>query len=152
MAHTVQELSRVIKKNGRAVFIVGHESRVLGVPFYNADMLERIARESGLFDVVLRQQRLFLNRFGQKIREDILNLQRAPHARCETTVLTLGRAVAHGALESSLAIVAEKNSALLQEAIDRVNLTDGTPFFDSSRYSHYQTRESVMMVKENGDR
>jgi len=33
MAHTVQELSRVIKKNGRAVFIVGHESRVLGVPF-----------------------------------------------------------------------------------------------------------------------
>ena len=152
MAHTVQELSRVIKKNGRAVFIVGHESRVLGVPFYNADMLERIARESGLFDVVLRQQRLFLNRFGQKIRKDILNLQRVPRARYETTALTLGRAIAHGALESSLPIVPEKNSALLQEAFDRVNLTEGTPYFDSSQYSHYQTRTSVMMVKENGDR
>jgi hypothetical protein len=152
MAHTVQELSRVIKKNGRAVFIVGHESRVLGVPFYNADMLERITRESGLFDVVLRQQRLFLNRFGQKIRKDILNLQRVPRARYETTALTLGRAIAHGALESSLPIVPEKNSALLQEAFDRVNLTEGTPYFDSSQYSHYQTRISVMMVKENGDR
>lgn len=151
MANTIQELSRVIKKNGRAVFVVGHESRVLGVPFYNADMLERIARESGLFYVVLRQQRLFLNRFGQRIREDILNLERVPHARYETTALTLGRTVARGALESSVPVVPEKNSTLLQDAIGRINLTEGTPLFDSSRYSHYQTRECVMMVKENGD-
>jgi hypothetical protein len=151
IANTIQELSRVIKKNGRAVLVVGHESRVLGVPFYNADMLERIARESGLFDVVLRQQRLFLNRFGQKIREDILNLQRVSHARFETTALPLGRTVARGALESSVPIVPEKNSTLLQEALDRINLTDGTPLFNSSQYSHYQTRECVMMVKETGD-
>jgi len=151
MANTIQELFRVIKKNGRAVFVVGHESRVLGIPFYNADMLERIAKESGLFDVALRQQRLFLNRFGQRIREDILNLQRVPNARYETTTLTLGRTVARGAFESSTGIVPEKNSRLLQDAIARINLTEGTPIFDSSQYSHYQTRECVMMVKENGD-
>ena len=151
MANTIQELFRVIKKNGRAVFVVVHESRVLGIPFYNADMLERIAKESGLFDVALRQQRLFLNRFGQRIREDILNLQRVPNARYETTTLTLGRTVARGAFESSTGIVPEKNSRLLQDAIARINLTEGTPIFDSSQYSHYQTRECVMMVKENGD-
>lgn len=151
MANTIQELSRVMKKNGRAVFVVGHESRVLGVPFYNADMLERIAQESGLFNVVLRQQRLFLNRFGQRIREDILNLQKVLSARYETNALTLGRTVAHSAFEASLPTVPEKNSTLLQDAIDRINLTEGTPIFDSSQYSHYQTRECVMMVKENGD-
>jgi SAM-dependent methyltransferase len=151
MANTIQELSRVVKKSGRAVFVMGHESRVLGVPFYNADMLERIALESGLFDVVLRQQRLFLNRFGQNIREDILNLQRVPSAHRDVNTLLLGRTVARNAFESSMRIVPPKNSALLQDAIGRIELTEGTPIFDSSQYSHYQTRERVMMVKENGD-
>lgn len=151
MANTIQELSRVVKKSGRAVFVVGHESRVLGVPFYNADMLERIALESGLFDVVLRQQRLFLNRFGQNIREDILNLQRVPGAHRDVNTLLLGRTVARNAFESSMRIVPPKNSALLHDAIGRIGLTEGTPVFDSSQYSHYQTRERVMMVKENGD-
>jgi hypothetical protein len=150
MAQTIQELSRVIRENGCAIFVMGHESRVLGVPFYNAEMLERIVLESGLFDVVLRQQRIFLNRFGQKIREDILNLQRLPHARCETTVLTLGRTIARDALESSVPIASWKHSTLLQDAIKRINTTEGTPIFDSSQYSHYQTKDCVMMVKENG--
>lgn len=151
MANTIQELYRVVKKNGRAVFIVGHESRVLGVPFYNADMLERIALESGLFDVVLRQQRLFLNRFGQNIREDILNLQRTPGAYRVVNTLFLGRTIARNAYESSIKIVPPKNSSLLHDAISRVEQTEGIPIFDSTQYSHYQTREHVMMVKEIGD-
>lgn len=151
MANTIQELYRVVKKNGQAVFIVGHESRVLGVPFYNADMLERIALESGLFDVVLRQQRLFLNRFGQNIREDILNLQRTPGAYRVVNTLFLGRTIARNAYESSIKIVPPKNSSLLHDAISRVEQTEGIPIFDSTQYSHYQTREHVMMVKEIGD-
>ena len=150
MAHSVLELSRVIKNRGRAVLIVGHESRVLGAPFYNADILERIARESGLFDVVLRQKRVFLNRFGQEIREDVLNLERRSSLSDQMTPLTLGRTVARGALRTAMPVVAEGNSDLLHEAVERVNEIEGTPLFDSSQYTYYQTRHSVMMVKENG--
>ena len=46
MAKAVQELSRVLTYGGRAILIVGHESRVLGAPYYNADIIERIARNS----------------------------------------------------------------------------------------------------------
>lgn len=152
MGQAVQELSRVIKENGRAVFIVGYESRVLGVPFYNADILERIARESGLFDLVLRQKRVFLNRFGQKIREDVLNLERRHSISDQITPLTLGRMVAQEALKTALPVVAEGNGELLEEAIERVNEIEGTPLFDSAQYTYYQTRDSVMMVKENEEK
>ncbi len=152
MARAVQELSRAIKENGRAVFIVGHESRVLGAPFYNADILERIARESGLFDVVLRQKRVFLNRFGQDIREDVLNLERRRSISNQMIPLTLGRTVAHEALKTALPEVAQGNSELLEEAIERVNEIEGTPLFNSAQYTYYQTRDSVMMVRENEEK
>jgi hypothetical protein len=151
MAQSVQELSRVVKDGGRAVFIVGYESRVLGAPFYNADILDRVARESGLFDVVLRQKRVFLNRFGQEIREDVLNLKKLRHISDKAIPLTLGRAVAQQALRAAMPAVAQGNRTLLLEAIDRVGEVEGTPFFGSSKYAYYQTRDSVMMVKENGD-
>ncbi len=73
IADTLKELSRVSKKDARLVFVVGHESNVLGVPFYNADIIERIGIESGLYRKVLRQKRTFKNKFGKIIREDLIN-------------------------------------------------------------------------------
>ena len=152
MAHSIQELARIIKGGGRAVLIVGHESRVLGTPFYNADILDRIARDSGLFDVVLRQKRVFVNRFGQEIREDVLNLERRCSISDQMTPLPLGRTVACEALKAAMPVVTQGNSELLQEAIERVNEIEGTPLFDSAQYTYYQTRDSVMMVKENEEK
>ena len=68
-------MARVLKPKGRAVLIVGHESRVLGAPFYNAEIVSALATESGLFQKVLQQARVFTNRFGESIREDIINLE-----------------------------------------------------------------------------
>lgn len=148
MTRAIQELSRVIRRDGRAILIVGHESRVLGAPFYNADILERIARQSGMFNVVLRQERVFANRFGQNIREGVLNLTKVRRISDATMPLTLGRAVALDALKAARPAVSEKNSPLLHEAVERVAEVEGTPLFNSSQYTYYQTREHVMMVKE----
>jgi hypothetical protein len=93
---------------------------------------------------------VFLNRFGQEIREDVLNLERRSSLSDQMTPLTLGRTVARGALRTAMPVVAEGNSDLLHEAVERVNEIEGTPLFDSSQYTYYQTRHSVMMVKENG--
>ncbi len=63
MADTLKELSRVTKDNARIVLVVGHESNVLGVPFYNADIIEKIAVKTGFFRKTLRQKREFKNKF-----------------------------------------------------------------------------------------
>ena len=148
MANTFQELARVLKPGGRVIFIVGYESKVLGVPFHNADIAARIAGDLEMFDVVLRQKRVFKNRFGQPIREDILNLTRQAYGNGHQLATTVGRGVAENALNSALAVVPQKNRALLRDALCRVERTDGTIVFNSTSYTDYQTREYVMMVKE----
>ena len=73
MGDTLRELSRVTKSEGRIVFVVGHESNVLGVPFYNSDIIEKIGVGANLFYKILGQKRDFKNKFGKIIREDLIN-------------------------------------------------------------------------------
>ena len=150
MSDALYELARVLQPGSRAVFILGYESRVLGTPFYNADIIERIARASSMFDTVLRQQRGFTNRFGVSIREDVLNLQRVSYRSGDRLGTALGRSVAKEALDAALATVPQTNYPLLADAVSRIDEIAGTPVFDSLSYAEYQTREKVMMVKEEG--
>lgn len=149
MANVIQELARVLKPGGRSIIIVGHESKVLGTPLYNADIVQKLAVQSGLFDLVLRQKRMFVNRFGDAIREDILNLRREFYTSISNTALTLGRKVASEALWAAANAGSNGNSQLLEDAISRVAEINGTSVFNSSCYTDYQTREDVIMVKED---
>ena len=148
MADALQESARVLKPGGRGLFILGYESNVLGVPFHNADIVERIAEDSGLFEMVQRQKRVFTNRFGKSIREDILSMRRLSYSNGQNLAERVGRAVAREALQMGDGVVDAKNKSLLRDAISRASRTDGTDIFDGKTYSNYHTRENVMMVKE----
>lgn len=148
MANVLQELARVVRPSGRLVLVVGYESRVLGVPFHNAEIVEALAEQIGMFDLAIRQQRVFQNRFGQDIREDILNLTRRSYSNGYGLSESVGRTVALNALRRGFPAVASKNRPLLDEAVAAVERMEGTPVFDSDAYSTYQTRDYVMMVKE----
>lgn len=147
MGDALQELARILCPDGRAILILGYQSKVLGTPFFNADIVARLACESGMFGLALRQQRVFKNRYGEPIREDVLSLRKEGHGNAVMPT-TLGRSVARDFLHSALQRVPEKNKALLIDTIDRIDQIDGTPIFDSSYYAQYQTRAGVAMVKE----
>ena len=148
MTTALRELARVLKPGARATIIVGYESQVLGTPFYNADIIERITTELQMFEVVLRQKRIFKNRFGNAIREDILNFVKTAWNGDGTLPYDVGRRVAQKTLVAVTSSVPEKNQHLLSEAIRRVNEINGTPIFNGFSYREYQTRDCVMMVKE----
>jgi len=148
MANVLQELARVLKSDARVVFIVGYESRVLGAPFHNAEIVVTIANELNMFSTVLRQQRVFTNRFGQAIREDILNLTRKAHIDGSQLPITVGRRVAEDVLRRAVDQTPEKNRASLMDALSSLPTIEGTPIFNSVSYEDYQTRDGVMMVKE----
>lgn len=148
MARVLQELARVVRPGGRMVFIVGYESQVLGVPFHNAKIVEELAEQMGMFDLAIRQKRLFQNRFGQDIREDILNLTRRVCLNGCGVPDSVGRRVALEALQASISFVEPKNRNLLDQAVATAGRTEGTPVFDSREYSRYQTRDHVIMVNE----
>ena len=100
------------------------------------------------FEIVLRQKRIFMNRFGNTIREDILNFVSNAGSADGTLPHDVGRRVAQETLVEALPNVPEKNKPLLSEAIRRISKMSGTPIFDGFSYREYQTRDCVMMVKE----
>jgi SAM-dependent methyltransferase len=151
MATAMQELARVLKPGARAVLVVGYESKVLGVPFHNADIVEQIAVRSGAFEVMLRQNRVFTNRFGDSIREDILNLRRDAYTANSELPSIVGRSVAREALTTASGRVSDRNRPLLTDAMGQIDRITGTPIFNSVSYSDYHTRESVMIVREEGE-
>jgi len=120
MADTLRELSRVTKDDARIVFVVGHESNVLGVPFYNADIIEKIGVRTGLFSRVLRQKREFRNKFGKIIREDLINFRNLNNNCHKETAEKIAREVAFDVLRSGLYSVSSKNIEYLEDAIDKV--------------------------------
>ncbi len=148
MGNVIQELARVLRTGGRAVLILGHQSQVLGTPFFNANIVEQLACESKMFRLILRQQRIFKNRYGETIREDILNLERERYRDDSNLPAILGRNAARCLLNAAVGTVPDENKTLLLDAISRIDQIVGTPIFNSSCYPQYQTRDGVMMVKE----
>jgi len=63
-----------LRTGGTLILIVGHESNVRGIPFSNSEILRQIAASLGCFRFEGERHRVFINRFGKSIRENILVL------------------------------------------------------------------------------
>lgn len=113
MAQALDEMSRVCKVGAPVVLVVGRESNVLGAAFRNADLLMRLMERSKAFDIRQSVERVFTNRFGQRIYEDIIVARCAGHARI---ALDFARSIGTDALDEAMALVPDKNRAALDAA------------------------------------
>jgi ubiquinone/menaquinone biosynthesis C-methylase UbiE len=134
MGDILKELARVSKQQARIVLIVGQESNVLGVPFYNADIIEKIGVKTKLFQKVLRQKRKFKNKFGKVIIEDIINFINLNNQVSQEVIEQISREVALEVLESSRLFVSSENQLFLESAIAKVNNIQKTPILDKRLY------------------
>jgi len=134
MGDILKELARVTKQQARIVLIVGQESNVLGVPFYNADIIEKIGVKTKLFQKVLRQKRKFKNKFGKVIIEDIINFINLNNQVSQEVIEQISREVAFEVLESSRLFVSSENQLFLESAIAKVNNIQKTPILDKRLY------------------
>ncbi|OAD20333.1 methyltransferase, partial [Candidatus Thiomargarita nelsonii] len=75
MAQVFIELSRVCKNNAQLILVVGRESNVRKTAFYNAELLKTIATELLCMEFIQQQHRVFKNKFGKNIFEEILHLK-----------------------------------------------------------------------------
>ncbi|MDB9395422.1 DNA methyltransferase [Microcystis aeruginosa] len=134
MGDILKELARVSKQQARIVLIVGQESNVLGVPFYNADIIEKIGIKAKLFQKVLRQKRKFKNKFGKVIIEDIINFINLNNQVSQEVIEQISREVAFEVLESSRLFVSSENQLFLESAIAKVNNIQKTLILDKRLY------------------
>jgi DNA modification methylase len=73
MTDVLREVQRVCKEGSRAIIIVGRESNVRKTRFFNGEIMAALASRCVGFLFAARQERVFMNRFGEQIFEDLLH-------------------------------------------------------------------------------
>lgn len=129
MFDVLREIKRLLRPNGRAIFVVGRESNVRGVSFPNGMLVAALALGAN-FQLEMLQERKFTNKFGETIYEDILHLIPDPTAKCVEA--NYARSIAlWSLLEGSNAASGQIKDEILQ-AIERANVVQPSPLFTAS--------------------
>lgn len=116
MALAMYESSRICKENARMIYVVGRESSVLGYSFCNSELIYEIGVNVLNFDFSLRQERVFKNRYGQMIYEDILHFSNIKHDYNEQEIIEQSKKIAEKVLNEKITIDS-KNATFLRDAI-----------------------------------
>lgn len=121
MTDVLKECSRLLRPEGVAVFVVGRESMVRKTAFYNGEILAELAQGLGM-ELHLRQERVFGNRFGQQIFEDLLHFAPGPAGPGRRpNSYDYARQVARRVLTNALATCPDESRADVEAAIDRLH-------------------------------
>ena len=133
LAQCVAELQRVCKRDSRIVFVIGRLSTVRGISFYNGEILAEVILRSFDSSLNLRQERIFRNRFGQQIVEDILHFSFTGSERVdERQYLCSARAVAEQVLLFALEQSADETKEGLQHALHNLANVSPSPLYVST--------------------
>ena len=121
MALSLKEACRICKTDARMIYVVGRESSVLGYSFCNSELVFNIGTEIFSLKFLLRQERVFKNRFGQMIYEDILHFSNSSSILpCDEEIICKAREIAVRMLQEKCNLdVENKNRPLLFEAIEK---------------------------------
>ena len=121
MALSLKEACRICKTDARMIYVVGRESSVLGYSFCNSELVFNIGTEIFSLQFLLRQERVFKNRFGQMIYEDILHFSNSSSILpCDEEIICKAREIAIRMLQEKCNLdVENKNRPLLFEAIEK---------------------------------
>lgn len=134
IALVLKELSRVCRKDSRIIFVVGRESNIMKTSLKNSELVFQLGTQALGFDCILKQERVFKNRYGQMIYEDILHFKKDTLSKKETSEITsIARSIAKATLEKTLSIASSDEARNnIQEAISKVYKVEPSPMFELS--------------------
>lgn len=127
----LSELSRVCKPSARIIFVVGRESKVRGLRFFNGEIVGRLAAGCTCLRANFRQERAFTNRFGELIVEDILHLSPRKTAKhSDLFNFVDARNIARDALlQAGRGIQKQEVEADLRDALEQIETVRPSPIF-----------------------
>ena len=139
LAITLDSLWNATTPGARLIFVMGRESRVRGVPFFNGQIAANLAIEAVGYSLSLRQERVFTNRFGQQIFEDIVHLEKGTQRKPPGSVLEFARKIAEATLASGIEhAVSDEIEGDLMDAINRLHDVKESP-----RYQHQESKNQT---------
>jgi len=118
------ELSRVCDKAAHIIFVVGRESNVKKTPFFNSEIVEHIGNRCAGFKLMMKQSRVFKNKFGTLIYEDILHFTVASQSPTDTP-----KFVAKRVLEEAKARCPDESRYDLEVALSEIENVKPSPLY-----------------------
>lgn len=125
MLQGLGEMRRLLRPNGSALITIGRESNVRGTSFRNGYILAMIAVGGAGFRLARWQERVFTNRFGARIYEDLLTL--VPDPRAGRADVEFGREVGCWALNEALGRALKDVVPDLEDALSRSDTVEPSP-------------------------
>jgi DNA modification methylase len=120
---------KALKTNGKMVLVLGRESNVRGIPFYNGQLIIEILQESKCFSNIKTLERKFTNKFGVNIKEDIIIADKNGNA---TPNFNNARIIALNHLKDSLPKSTGEVATDISDAIKTINEIEASPLFNST--------------------
>lgn len=123
MAEVFNELRRLCSPQARIVIVLGRESMVRKTRFFNGEIIARLAVRTCGCKLHVRQERVFQNRFGGMIYEDIL------HFTFDGSSAGNPADVARQTLQDALNRAPAESLSDLREAILRIDEMESSPVY-----------------------
>lgn len=134
MALVLNELKRVSKDGAKFIFVVGRESSVRKTPFFNAEIVAEVAVSAVNLYLSKRQERMFVNRFGQSIYEDILHFYTSDLETEGDSLLEAARDVANKTLQAAKKVAPKESLSDLNDAINSIHDVAPSPYFEKTTF------------------
>jgi DNA modification methylase len=125
MEEALASFAHCLKTNGLLILIVGRESCVRGMPFSNSRILLQIADGLESYRQEMTHERVFINRFGKRIKEDILVLRKENR----TPVLGNARGIAMSHLQKSFTDASGDVADDIAGALSEIDSISHSPLF-----------------------
>lgn len=133
MLQALHEMRRVIHSTGKVVIVIGRESKVRGISFENGRILTALAVGGAGLSLTLRQERKFLNRFGETIYEDVLHF--VPVKKWVQDPDDFARSVAQLFLQEAANYVLDDTREDIRIAIERAPVIEASPRYAPPSHS-----------------
>ena len=133
MVLALREMARVTKPGGRLILVLGRVSRVLGVAFFNGELVTELAVQGAALEFEKRQERVFRNRYGDDIYEDILHFRKTAPLPDEDASLRMARVIAEQVLSAAGRDVSRNE---ITDAIASLHKVSPSPILDPGAVRH----------------
>ena len=127
MALALREMVRVTKRGSRLILVLGRESSVRGARFFNGELVTEVAVQGVGLKMERRQERVFRNRYGADICEDILHFRSTDDVPDDDACLTAARRIAGRTLSATRGLVPGTERRGLDDAMARLDAVLPSP-------------------------
>ena len=119
-------LNKLMKNNAKAIFVIGRESRVRGVSFYNGEIVRDIIETGNRFEINNNSSRSFHNKFGNKIIEDIIVFTKKSGVSHKSVALDVANSQLEKALKNKLTPNIKSD---IEYVIENINTIKSSPLY-----------------------